>query len=790
MKNTLLSNFAGFKNLRNALVFISLLAISGIGAAYLMGCSSGPTTPGTGNVSFETTTIYGRVVDEAGTPVAGVSLTGGTGTAVTDANGIFIIKNTTVPQGGAVVIGKKAGYFDGAHAAAPSSNGTTRIEFSMMSDASTGNVAATTGGTVNIAAGGSIAFAAGSFTDASGAAYTGQVKVSARYLDPKNNNFFDFFSGDDMAQTAAGKSASLISCGVLRVELKDANGNQVKLNSSMPATLNFPKPLDTKAPASMPLWYFDQTLGMWKEEGSATLKNGMYTGTVAHFSDWNLDYHDSVGGYSTASVSLRVVCNGVPISGVAVSIVGDDAPGKYFVHPGGQTGSDGTITFLRFPDNRPTQIDINSAKNNGLYFINTPISVTVASGQTLNLGDVSLNSPCPASLQGTLIDCNGAKAEGLVIVSDGTHINYNYTKTGDFLMQAAGGIALTVDATDVNGNQATTVNVPALASGEQRNIGSIKICGSGTANFIDITIPISFGGIKQEGQSVALSPDGTRLAIVTLSNIGIFDTKTGTMVSSGTMTGGSNYIGGIQFSKDNMKLLVSVTYSGGAALFDVSGATATNLLTIASVTGAKLSDDGTQIIGLIGHGTSTPSDLNVYNASNGNIILTTHPGNMADSSSIYGFDRDENAVVYPDGATNGLAHVWGITGNTELRNFPVIGTKYYFIASEDGLTIASSADYTNYTFYTTKTGQSIGSINAAGTNSTSRYGGLIVTKNNAYESDQVDSATVIRILNIANGTSTIKLFSGASYINSIAASRSEVNVAAVSNGKIRIWTLP
>src|SRR5690606_555839 len=43
------------------------------------------------------------------------------------------------------------------------------------------------------------------------------------------------------------------------------------------------------APATIPLWYFDETKGMWIEEGSATLQGNTYTGTVTHFSFWNWD---------------------------------------------------------------------------------------------------------------------------------------------------------------------------------------------------------------------------------------------------------------------------------------------------------------------------------------------------------------------------------------------------------------------------------------------------------------------------------------------------------------------
>jgi WD40 repeat protein len=170
-------------------------------------------------------------------------------------------------------------------------------------------------------------------------------------------------------------------------------------------------------------------------------------------------------------------------------------------------------------------------------------------------------------------------------------------------------------------------------------------------------------------------------------------------------------------------------------------------------------------------------------------MQTVNPTGMTDSVMAFGFDRDENAIVYPDIKTNGLAHVWSIPGNAELRNFPIAGGSYSFLSSEDGLTVASSADYKTYSFYDTKTGQKTGNdVNTAGANST-RYGNLILTKNNAYIADQVDSANVIRVFKIADGTSTIKIFSGSNYVASVTASRNEKNLAAVSNGILRIWTL-
>src|SRR5205814_609485 len=40
-------------------------------------------------------------------------------------------------------------------------------------------------------------------------------------------------------------------------------------------------------------WYFDETSGLWKEQGTATKMGANYVGDVSHFSFWNCDYASS-----------------------------------------------------------------------------------------------------------------------------------------------------------------------------------------------------------------------------------------------------------------------------------------------------------------------------------------------------------------------------------------------------------------------------------------------------------------------------------------------------------------
>jgi len=54
-------------------------------------------------------------------------------------------------------------------------------------------------------------------------------------------------------------------------------------------SMEVPAEMQSKAPATIPMWYFDEAAGLWKEEGIAKLSGRVYTANVAHFTYWNYD---------------------------------------------------------------------------------------------------------------------------------------------------------------------------------------------------------------------------------------------------------------------------------------------------------------------------------------------------------------------------------------------------------------------------------------------------------------------------------------------------------------------
>jgi hypothetical protein len=55
-------------------------------------------------------------------------------------------------------------------------------------------------------------------------------------------------------------------------------------------TIDVPESQTATAPATIPLWFFDEEAGVWQEEGEATRQGDKYIGTVKHFTDWNADH--------------------------------------------------------------------------------------------------------------------------------------------------------------------------------------------------------------------------------------------------------------------------------------------------------------------------------------------------------------------------------------------------------------------------------------------------------------------------------------------------------------------
>lgn len=175
------------------------------------------------------------------------------------------------------------------------------------SDSKTQTVASGTPAQLSIAAGGvlqagdasaQVSLPANAMVDAlTGAPVTGEVTVTLSTVNPAADPH-DMAEGSYQAIKPGtdGTETELIeSFGAITVTLQQGD-RQLQLAPGQTATIRIPvQSRSNERPATMPLYFWDEALRIWIQEGSATLKRDpatnkeYYEGTVSHFTTWNAD---------------------------------------------------------------------------------------------------------------------------------------------------------------------------------------------------------------------------------------------------------------------------------------------------------------------------------------------------------------------------------------------------------------------------------------------------------------------------------------------------------------------
>lgn len=357
--------------------FFSLLALLSI-ALFFTYCDSfesetGPETGGDKGI------LTGLVKDFQGNPIGGVSVTSGGASALTDANGEFVMENT--PAGDNTIINfAKSGYVTSyktveilkekksyVEAAVKLVSKSIAIDASTESNVSDGNAVLT--------------IPANSLVDSNGDLYTGDAMVDITYFDPTADQFSNAFPGDFMGVGTDGQNVPIASFGFIDVEIK--NGQEI-LNMKEGATANLklsvPSELAAKAPDEIPLWYFDKNDGQWKEYSlAAKNQSGAYEGELPHFSTINLDMKVE----ERSQIEGKVVDhNGNPLARAWIKIEGVD----FARSATGHTDENGYFKFINIMADAKVKI---FAAYGGFY--SDPLNtMSPSNSQLKNVGNIEI----------------------------------------------------------------------------------------------------------------------------------------------------------------------------------------------------------------------------------------------------------------------------------------------------------------------------------------------------------------------------------------------------------------
>jgi hypothetical protein len=416
------------------------------------------------------TNVNGLVQDENGNPIpnADVSMHGHTTT--TDANGLFEFYGALVPDNRTYVKVTKQGFFTGSRAFITNPNAASTVRIMMQDRTLAATLDASTGGSATLSNGSKVEFPANAVKQANGAAYTGNFDVSMSYMDPEDPNFGFIMPGDLDAVNEQGELAVLHSFGMMNVELTGSAGEELQLASGVEATITVPVPSSMlgDASATIPLWWFDEDQGIWKEDGEASLQGGVYVGQVSHFTSWNCDWQGE-----RANIEGYVYdCNGNPMAGITV-----------------YTDNQTTITdangyYTRWVPASPNiVVDVSAASQ--LAILASPVSQVgpLTAGQTVQQ---DLNMPCPAYLDGDLVDCNAQLISGSILVSSGGN-SAVYAVSGSFNNLAVPANA-TVSYTAFGSNlqAGSPQSVTTGAQGSSTSLGQVQACGTVIMNSFEL----------------------------------------------------------------------------------------------------------------------------------------------------------------------------------------------------------------------------------------------------------------------------------------------------------------
>ncbi|MBK7268117.1 MAG: fibrobacter succinogenes major paralogous domain-containing protein [Flavobacteriales bacterium] len=380
---------------------------SSLALLFLIGSLSGckkeadeePTPPpggsGGGGYSVEV-----MVLNEAGFPLSGASVSSGSAQATSGANGTASLSGAPANDGKIVVKVELDGYFNGYRNVSVIGSSLHYCTVRLIEEQVIGTTDANTAGTIN-AADFRLELNGQGFQNGQGDTITGTINVSARYINASDPDIIaDLMPGGDFSAVGEfGEEGVLESYGFTAFGFTDDNGTQVFPNSgSAQVVMQLPQDaIDQINNEGANAWFFDDISGQWVFGGAITV-----SGTEVYMPVTSSGYGNCDKLRARGTIKAEFLCGTDPLINVEVKL---------------RTTGAGFARTYNTSTNANGRILVEVAVNTSGSTYNVTIqtysqSVTVMPNEIEDMGQVDACSgppapqPCPGMPTVTDIDGN------------------------------------------------------------------------------------------------------------------------------------------------------------------------------------------------------------------------------------------------------------------------------------------------------------------------------------------------------------------------------------------------
>ncbi len=234
--------------------------------------------------------LFIHVIEVDGAPVVEAVVQLGDQIYLTDMFGTCFVQDVEMSARAYFTV-SKFGFFNGSRRLYVSEGKIQYARIVLLTDQEVGSFSASAGGHIEIDPSSSLVFPADAIVLEDGTPYTGEVHINGYTIHGDDPDLSDKMPGRLEGRYLNGEQGVLASYGMMAVEMHTSSGEELKVKDGQRVALRIdvPEMMRGGAPQEIPMWYFDEEIGEWQQEGFAQFNGTMYEAQVSHFTIWNCD---------------------------------------------------------------------------------------------------------------------------------------------------------------------------------------------------------------------------------------------------------------------------------------------------------------------------------------------------------------------------------------------------------------------------------------------------------------------------------------------------------------------